>query len=481
MLRGNFNDVGGRQVHQDDFRLLQEEVFKAIELQHAGQGAFILQGCQVTGTAGNYAISGGLVFINGKVMEFSSVSSISSFPRYIVQAADVNQDSFSLEQGGSAYKRTLIKSELVSSAPGSGEFISMSASGGRNRYDLLANYFVRLTGNQTINGQKTFTSDVISNGVNVNTAINNINSNLALKANQSISITGTEGLNGGGNLSANRSIGISDGGVSTNKIANGAVSEGKLADNAVTTNKIANANVTTIKIADGNITASKIADGNVTTTKIADGNVTNSKLGSNSVTTDKISNSNVTAAKIADGNITTSKIADGNVTTSKIADSNITTAKIANASVTADKLATDALNLFRGNGYSDDFSVDFSQSYFQYSSRTYSNKLWNLTYNTSRVRPYVQMQIQAMRDSGGVDRIRLELQRSNNPSTGFVTIAYRYYRLDADSWCTCVIDKVDTGASVGSNYYRLVATNVEGSLCWMSNNFSGTIFGVDVF
>jgi hypothetical protein len=345
----------------------------------------------------------------------------------------------------------------------------------------LAVKFVRLQGNQTVNGQKTFTSDVISNGLNVNTSINNINANLALKANQSTSVTGSDGLYGGGDLSTNRGIGLSDGGVSTNKIANGAVTENKLGDNSVTTNKIANANVTTAKIVDGNITAAKIADGNVTTSKIADGNVTSAKLASNSVTTDKIANSNVTTSKIADGNITTSKIADGNVTTSKIADSNITTAKIANASVTADKLATDTLNLLRGNGYSDDFSVDFSQSYSQYSSRTYSNKLWNLTYNTGRVRPYVRMQIQAMRDSGGVDRIRLELQRSNNPSTGFVTIAYRYYRLDADSWCTCVIDKVDTGANVGSNYYRLVATNVEGTLCWMSNNFSGTVFGVDVF
>lgn len=381
MLLGNFNDVGGRQVHQDDLRILQEELLKAIQLQYVGQGAFILQGCAVTGTVGNYTIGDGLVFINGRVLEFSAVSGIPSFPRYLVQAADVLQDSFSLEQGGSAFKRTLQKAELVTLAPGSGEFIVMSASGGRNYNDILATQFLRLSGNQIVNGQKNFTSDVISNGLNINTEINSINASLATKANRVITVTGGDGLNGGGDLSSNRVIGIANGGVSSSKIADGAV----------------------------------------------------------------------------------------------------TSPKLANSSVTASKLASDAMDLFRGNGYSDDFSVDFSLNYTQTGSRTYSNKLFNLTYNTSRVRPYVRMQMQALRDSGGVDRIRLDLQRSNNPSSGFVTIAQRTYRLDDASWCTCVIDKVDVGANVGANYYRLVATNVEGTLSWMSNNFSGTIFGVNIF
>src|SRR5687767_14549554 len=113
MIVGKFNDIGGRQIHQDDLRVLQDELLKAIQLQYLGQGAFILNGCQVTGVAGNYTVGNGLVYINGKVMEFSSVSGIPSFPRYMVQAADVDQDSFPLEQGGSAYKRTLIKAELI--------------------------------------------------------------------------------------------------------------------------------------------------------------------------------------------------------------------------------------------------------------------------------------------------------------------------------------------------------------------------------
>lgn len=278
MLRGNFNDIGGRQVHQDDFAILQEELFKAIELQYTGQGAFIVQGCQVTGSAGNYSIANGLVYINGKIMEFSSVSGISSFPKYIVQAADVDQDSFALEQGGSAYKRTLVKAELVSSAPGSGEFITMTSSGGRNYNDVLATQFVRVSGNQTVNGQKTFSSDVISNGVNINSAINNINSNLALKANSSIAVSGTDGLYGGGNLTANRSIGLNNSGVTTDKLANGSVTESKLADNAVSSNKIQNTSITTSKIVNGSVTNEKLANNSIGASKIINGSITSDKL-----------------------------------------------------------------------------------------------------------------------------------------------------------------------------------------------------------
>lgn len=218
MLLGNFNDLGGRQIHQDDMRILQEEMLKAIQLQYAGQGAFKLQGCAVTDVAGNYTVGNGLVIINGKVMEFSSTSGIVSFPKYMVQAADIPQDSFPLEQGGSAYKRTLVKAELVDSIPGSGEFIVMSASGGRNYDDVLGGKFVRLQGNQTVNGQKNFTSDVISNGLNVNSEINNINSSLSVKANKATTITATEGLSGGGDLSSNRVIGIANGGVTFGKL-----------------------------------------------------------------------------------------------------------------------------------------------------------------------------------------------------------------------------------------------------------------------
>ena len=74
---------------------------------------------------------------------------------------------------------------------------------------------------------------------------------------------------------------------------------------------------------------------------VTDGAVTTAKIANNAVTTVKILDANVTTAKILDANVTTAKILDANVTTAKIADDAVTAAKLANDSVTAAKLAGD--------------------------------------------------------------------------------------------------------------------------------------------
>lgn len=253
MLIGNFNDVGGREIHLDDLRILQEELLKAIQLQYAGQGAFILQGGTVVG---GDTLQSGLSFINGLVLQFDAVTGITSFPKYLVKAADVPQDSFPLEAGDSAPKRTLQKAELVGSAPVSGEFIVVTGSGGRNYNDVLAQQFVRLQGSQTVNGQKNFTSNIISNGVDINAALSTITANSW---------------------------------VTTPRIADNAVTFSKIADNSVNTNHIGNSQVTTAKIADGSVTGSKIANDAIGSNHLAAG----------SVSTSEIVDASVTAAKLA--------------------------------------------------------------------------------------------------------------------------------------------------------------------------------------
>ena len=84
------------------------------------------------------------------------------------------------------------------------------------------------------------------------------------------------------------STGVSDGSVTTAKLADEAVTTGKLDDGAVTAAKLAAGAVTSVKITDGNVTAAKLAAGAVTTGKIVDGNVTTDKLADGAVTKTKL-------------------------------------------------------------------------------------------------------------------------------------------------------------------------------------------------
>ncbi|MEJ1242103.1 hypothetical protein WBG78_28405 [Chryseolinea sp. T2] len=387
----NLDIDNGRPVSNDDLRILQEELYKAIQYQYAGLGAFILQNVTVAGLN----VTSGLVYINGLVLEFDATT-VSSFPQYIVQAPNVDVDMDLTELGDSFAKRTIQKAELSSSVPGSGEYIILNSTGGRNYNDILANQFVRVSGNQNIAGTKNFSAPVISNGINVNDALNTINST-----------------------------------------------------------------------------------GWVTTARIADFNVTHGKIAGNSIDATRLQDSSVTASKIVDGNVTTNKIADANVTTAKLADGSVTTNKIADSNVTAAKLASDVNLLFTGNGASTDLSVDFS-TVATYTTRTYGNKLFTLTNNPGKMRPLVYFQCQLARDSGGSDFCQLQLQRSTNLSS-WVTIATRSYKLDGDSWTTGAVLTVDSGASSGTNWYRLVATVTSGGLCYMSNNYTATIVGVTLY
>lgn len=112
-----------------------------------------------------------------------------------------------------------------------------------------------------------------------------------LTAGEGLIMSGADGYNG----SAEQSIGIAPGGVSSDMVA----------DYAITTNKIASGAVTMQKIAKGAVTADRIAAEAITTQKIANGAVTTEKIPDGTVTTTKIANGAVTANKIASGVVPT--------------------------------------------------------------------------------------------------------------------------------------------------------------------------------
>lgn len=122
--------------------------------------------------------------------------------------------------------------------------------------------------------------------------------------------------------------------VKTEHISNGAVTTPKIADEQVTSAKIKNSAVTTDKLATGAVTGSKLADNAVTGSKIRDGTVRSEKIASGAITQAKIGEQQVTGSRIKDGVITTEKIANNAVTTQKIANASVTPAKLSFTPIT---------------------------------------------------------------------------------------------------------------------------------------------------
>lgn len=178
----------------------------------------------------------------------------------------------------------------------------------------------------------------------------------------------------------------------------------------------------------------------------------------------------------------TLSIAAGGVDTSKLADGSVTTNKIGAGQVNVSKLATDVNDKWRGNGARTDLIVDFT-GIQGLTGKTYGRYLYYMPRNLAFLRPFVYIQFQARRDSGGVDRIQCLLQRNPNPDSGgtWSTIQNIIYRLDGDSWTTCVMSTIDTSATVGDNYYRVVCTNVEGVANVWSDDSLVNIFSIPCY
>lgn len=126
---------------------------------------------------------------------------------------------------------------------------------------------------------------------------------------------------------------ITDGAISTAKLAAGSVSTAKLAAGAVTADTIASNAVTAVKIQAGAVETAKIAAGAIDAGKIA----------ADAITADKIAAGAVEADAIAANAITTGKLAAGAVTADILAANSVVAGKIAAAAISADQLAANAV------------------------------------------------------------------------------------------------------------------------------------------
>ena len=146
---------------------------------------------------------------------------------------------------------------------------------------------------------------------------------------------------------------ITDGAVSTDKLAANSITAAKIAAdtitsneiaaNAITANEIAANAVTAAKIAANTITASQIAANTITSGQIAADTITSNEIAANAITANEIAANAVTAAKIAADTITANEIAANAITANEIAANAVTAAKIAANTITASQIAADTI------------------------------------------------------------------------------------------------------------------------------------------
>lgn len=113
------------------------------------------------------------------------------------------------------------------------------------------------------------------------------------------------------------------------QITDGAISTAKLAAGSVTSNEIAANTITAADIAAGAISATEIAAGAITTAKIAAGAITANEIAAATITGGKIAANTITGSNIAADTITAGQIAAGAISTSELSANAVTSAKIA--------------------------------------------------------------------------------------------------------------------------------------------------------
>lgn len=134
---------------------------------------------------------------------------------------------------------------------------------------------------------------------------------------------------------------ITDGAISTPKLAAGSVTAAVIAADTITASQIAANAITTAEIATGAITATKIAAGAVTAAAIEADSITAGQIAAGAINTTELAAGAITAAKIAAMTISGDKIAANTITASNIATNTITAASgvIANAAINTLQLA----------------------------------------------------------------------------------------------------------------------------------------------
>lgn len=167
------NTTGGRPLFLNDILTVEENFYKHSQAQFQNQGAFIISG--VISTQNN--ISPGVVIIDNEVMSFEGAAGV-SFPVYLVREQNF-VENVTFQDGITRPLYVESKAVISTTIPSNGEYISITANGGKRYTDVLMNELVGLKGNQTIAGNKTFQNTVTVAGYNVKNTLENLDQQIA--------------------------------------------------------------------------------------------------------------------------------------------------------------------------------------------------------------------------------------------------------------------------------------------------------------
>jgi hypothetical protein len=122
------------------------------------------------------------------------------------------------------------------------------------------------------------------------------------------------------------------------QITDGAISTAKIAANAITAAKITAGTITATELASDSITSAKIAANAITAGKIAAGTIVAADIAADTITGAKIAADTITASEIAANTITAAEIAANTITAAQIKAAAIGATEIAAGAITAEKL-----------------------------------------------------------------------------------------------------------------------------------------------
>lgn len=138
---------GGQPINLDDLGVMQDSVFEILNAQFTGLGDFVFSGVNVTGSNTNANLSGGLVRINNKILDFLPAIGLNflNFPfYYIVEGNQVDYRPKVFASGQTKNTRTQNYAILTTTQPSSGGQIRVEYNNNVLRLkDAFQNSFIR--------------------------------------------------------------------------------------------------------------------------------------------------------------------------------------------------------------------------------------------------------------------------------------------------------------------------------------------------